>query len=135
MLNKTSAQTTAQQGDQATIENLERKWSAAVVKGDPSPLEQILSEDCTLIGPDGAMLTKSQVIAAVRSGDFKFQSLDPGQMQLRTYGDAAVVTGGGEVKGQYKDRDLSGTQRWTDTFIKLQGRWQCVASQVVHMNL
>ena len=133
MANQTSAQTTAQQSDQAAIENLEREWSTAVVRGDSRPLEQILSEDCSLIGPDGSMLTKSQVIAAVRSGDFKFQSLDPGRMQVRTYGDAAVVTGGGEVKGKYKDQDLSGTQRWTDTFIKLQGRWQCVASQVVHV--
>jgi hypothetical protein len=79
------------------------------------------------------VLTKAQAIDAVRSGNFKFESVDPGQMRLRIYGEAAVVTGGGEVKGQYKGQDLSGPQRWTDTIIKLGGRWQCVASQVVHV--
>jgi len=133
MANQTSGQTTAREDDRTVIEELEREWSAAVVKGDPRPLDKILSEDCTLTGPDGSVLTKSQAIDAVRSGDFKFESLDPGRMEVRIYGDAAVVTGGGEVKGQYKNQDLSGPQRWTDTFIKLGGSWQCVASQVVHV--
>ena len=133
MVNQTSGQTTAREGDQSILEALEREWSAAVVKGDPLPLEKILSEDCTLTGPDGSVLTKSQAIEGVRSGDFKFESLDPGRMQVRIYGDAAVVTGGGEVKGRYKDQDLSGTQRWTDTFIKRSSGWQCVASQVAHV--
>jgi len=52
------------------------------------------------------------------------------KIKVRVYGDAAVVTGHGVRAGTYngvpfKDRQVF----WTDTFIKKDGRWQCVASQ------
>jgi len=65
MANQTSGQTTARESDRPVLEELEREWSAAVVRGDPRPLEQILSEDCTLTGPDGSVLTKSLAIDGV----------------------------------------------------------------------
>jgi hypothetical protein len=38
------------------------------------------------------------------------------------------------MTGQYKGKDISGQYRWTDVFVKRQGRWQVVAthaSQIV----
>jgi hypothetical protein len=51
-------------------------------------------------------------------------------MKVRVYGDAAVVTGLGTRSGvnkgaAFKDRQFL----WTDTFIRKDGRWQCVATQ------
>ena len=51
-------------------------------------------------------------------------------VKVRLYGDTAVVTGLGTRSGTrsgvaFKDRKV----RWTDTFVKRDGRWQCVASQ------
>ena len=49
-------------------------------------------------------------------------------MKLRIYGDAAVVTGRDAIKEQYKGEYVSSQNRWTHIWIKLAGRWQCVAA-------
>lgn len=51
-------------------------------------------------------------------------------MKVRVYGDAAVVAGlvrrSGTIKGiAYKDRQVL----FTDTYVRRDGRWQCVSSQ------
>jgi len=50
--------------------------------------------------------------------------------KVRVYGKAAVVTYRETVKGQYKDKDISGQSRETDTWVKLAGRWQIVATHL-----
>jgi hypothetical protein len=40
-----------------------------------------------------------------------------------------VVTYGTTDKGSYKGKDISGNYRWTDVFVKRNGRWQIVAGQ------
>jgi hypothetical protein len=51
-------------------------------------------------------------------------------MKVRLYGEAAVVTGFGRHSGTYKGVPFRDPQvRWTDTWIRINGRWQCVASQ------
>jgi ketosteroid isomerase-like protein len=49
-------------------------------------------------------------------------------MKVRIYGDAAVVTGRNTTKETLNGKDTSGQERWTDTWIKKAGRWQCVAT-------
>ena len=49
---------------------------------------------------------------------------------MRFYGDTAVVTGRYQISGRYKDRDVTGPQRYTNTYVKQQGRWRLVAQDV-----
>jgi ketosteroid isomerase-like protein len=50
-------------------------------------------------------------------------------MNVRAYGNAAVViTHYTTVKEQYKGKDISGSYRTIDTWVKRAGRWQCVAT-------
>ncbi len=48
-------------------------------------------------------------------------------MKVQVHGDAAVVTYRSTDKGSYKGNDLSGQYRWTDVFVKRNGRWQAIA--------
>jgi ketosteroid isomerase-like protein len=50
-------------------------------------------------------------------------------MKVRVYGDMAVATYGSTDKGSYKGKDISGRFRWTDVFVKRNGRWEIVAGQ------
>jgi ketosteroid isomerase-like protein len=45
-------------------------------------------------------------------------------------GDTGIVVGQGSIKAHTKDGDLSGKYVWTDTFVKQNGEWKAVASQV-----
>jgi ketosteroid isomerase-like protein len=107
---------------------LEEAWSDAFIKGDIAVVDKILADDYANTDENGAVATKAQSIADVKSGDAKFTSIANDDYQVRVYGKAAVVTYRSTIKGQFKGKDISGQYRFTDTWIKLGGRWQCVAS-------
>lgn len=52
-------------------------------------------------------------------------------MQVRVYGDTAVVIGRNTEKGTLKGKPYTYTYRWTDVFVRRDGRWQAVVSQWV----
>ena len=108
---------------------LEEGWGDALVKGDVAFLDRILADDYMDTCDDGTVATKAQDIADLKSGDLKVTSLVADESKVRVYGKAAVVTYRFTLKGQFKDKDISGQYRETDTWVKRAGHWQCVASQ------
>jgi ketosteroid isomerase-like protein len=107
---------------------IERDWTQASLKGDATALGKILGDDWVGQGPAGTM-TKTQVLAELKSGDNKTESITLGDMKVRVYGDTAVVTGSDDEKSSYKGKDTSGHYTWTDVFVKRKGHWEAVASQ------
>ena len=73
---------------------------------------------------------KAEQIASWKAGDYHFSAFDSDDLRIRLYGEAAVATGRIVEKGEMKGRDISGRHRFTRVFVKRQGRWQMVATQV-----
>jgi len=107
---------------------LENDLNNASVKPDVAALGRILADDWTLIDREGTVVNKAQALAEIKSGEDVTASAVADEMKVRVYGDAAVVLGRNTAKEQYKGKDISGQYRFTDTWIKKDGRWQCVAS-------
>jgi ketosteroid isomerase-like protein len=59
--------------------------------------------------------------------------MTPGEMTVRVYGNAAVITGQSSVKASVGGQDMSAELRFTDVWIKRGDRWQAVASQVTRI--
>jgi hypothetical protein len=110
------------------LKKLEIQWGDANVKKDVAVLDRIMADDYTETGIDGNVETKAQGMAFVKSGEYVLSSYAYSDMKVRVYGDTAVVTFINKTKDTYKGRNISGTSRWTDTWIKRGGSWQCVAS-------
>ena len=113
--------------------DLENAWAAAVVKADKSFLERLYADEYHFTAPDGSTGNRQTDIADVASGKFKIRSADLTDMTVRFYGDVAVVTGLNTLKGSYGDEDMSGAYRFTDVFVKRDGRWQVVATQATQI--
>ena len=124
---QTPAQTETGKVEQELIK-LEKDWGEAGLKNDIAFFDKILADDFTESTPEGYFITKAQYIAQMKSGEFVATSWVQDDIKVRVYGDAAVVTGRTATKAQYKGKDVSGQYLWTDTFIKRDGRWQCVAT-------
>jgi ketosteroid isomerase-like protein len=132
ILAQTSAQQTkeiAEHTEQELI-TLENEWAKSVVKLDLAFVERILADDYTWTDAVGNVHTKAEEIASIKSGQGVVTSSVNDKMKVRVYGDAAVVTGLTTQKGIEKGKEVSGQFRWTDTWVKLAGRWQCVADHV-----
>jgi ketosteroid isomerase-like protein len=103
------------------------------VKNDAAALGRMLAEDWLVIGEDGDITDRESFLKEIRSGVLVFEKMDLDDMKVRLYGDSAVVTGRAVVKGKYKGEAFSTQSRWTDVFVKQQGRWLCVSAQLTRL--
>jgi ketosteroid isomerase-like protein len=105
------------------IKKLEQDWAQAV----STALDQYEADDILMTAPGGRVMDKAQHKTDLSSGDLKFESMELSDMTVHVYGDTAVVVGTNNLHGTYKGQDISGRYRFTDTWVKRNGKWQVVA--------
>jgi ketosteroid isomerase-like protein len=106
---------------------LEQTWNdVASIKKDRALLEQILADDYVYTHSNGAVANKAQEITDTMSSEWTSSKTD--DMKVRVYGDVAIVTGRQTHQGTAKGY-VSGPRRFTDIFVKRNGRWQCAGGQ------
>lgn len=111
--------------DELALLQIEKEGADAGVKGDAAWLDRTLS-DSYVGNDDGEAITKAQVLANVKRGIFKTESILHKELKALVFGESAVVHGLTTVKGTVRGKDASGEYRWTDIFEKRDGRWHCV---------
>jgi hypothetical protein len=110
------------------LQDLEQRWVEALVKADTRKLAEILGNRFVDTDEEGNRTEKSGVLAALESGDLKMASIILSDMQVRTYRDSAVVTGGALQTGTFRGQPLVPRIVFTDTFVLENGNWRAVAS-------
>jgi len=114
----------------AILMKMEREWDDTAVTKNASVLERILADDWTYWDTESHFKTKSQMIAELKASTEECEPMALDDLSVRVYGNAAVVTG--REAGNCRDVKAGSTQnfhqRFTDVFIKRNGRWQCVAT-------
>ena len=115
------------------VTRLNRRWMEAYVRRDTAFLEQYLADDYVSTFPDGTVLDKQGEIESLKSGDIALTEMTPSEMNVRTYGGAAVITGRSTIKANVKGKKVSGEYRFTDVWIKQDNHWRAVASQVTRI--
>jgi len=122
-----TAQTTSEQ----ELLKLENDWSQASMKRDGADLQRFYADEYVFTDADGVVTNKVKELKNLTSGAFRLKSYKFDDVKVRRYGDTAIVTGQNTITGVWEDikRDISGPYRFTDIFVKRDGRWQCAASQ------
>jgi Domain of unknown function (DUF4440) len=110
------------------LTTIERKWVGALERGDTAMLDLIFAGTYVDTDEQGHRTDKQGVLSALKSGDLKMQSINLSNVRVRSYGDAAVVTGDAAQKGTYKGKPLTSEVTFTDTFVQHNGKWKAVAS-------
>ncbi len=115
-------------GDVAQLKEIENKWMNAEMHGDAAYLDTILAPDFTYTGPGAAVMNRTELLDRVKSGKTKMEAGSVSDMNVRVYGNAAVVTGAYTQKGTEGEKAFDDSGRFTDTFIKKAGKWLAVAT-------
>lgn len=113
----------------ADIEALEKKWSAALAANDAAALAPLLADDWTNVDTDGSIQTKAEFLESLKSGELKFTSCTLGKINVRVYGDTAVVVGEDASKGTNGGEAFDEKGIFTDVWVKKGDAWVCVATQ------
>jgi len=83
-----------------------------------------------IVWPDGRIVNKREDLKSM-TGDIVFTEFKIDDLQVRLYGDTGIVLGQGTIKAHEEKQNLVGGKFvWTDTFLKKDGVWKVVASQV-----
>lgn len=114
---------------EAELMQTERDIGAANVRRDKSYFERIEADEFLFTDSGGGVTTKAEDVASLDkpAGEFKLVSYSVDNMKVRLYGKTAVVTGIATTTSRGKDREVTGKNRFTDVFVRRDGRWQIVA--------
>jgi len=114
--------------DETQLVALENTWDQAELHNDPAALKMLSRDDFIITEPDGELMTKGQLMATTADRSYHYDVLVSEGYRVRVYGTAAVVTGTHHEKGSAKGKPFDRRGRFTDTWLKFGGGWQCAAS-------
>lgn len=108
---------------------IERDIGAANVSRDKKFFERIEATECIFTDSGGGITTRAEDIASLDqpAGDTKLIKYEVDEMKVFDYGKTAVVFGRVTTTLKNKDREIVNRSRFTDVFVKRDGRWQIVA--------
>jgi ketosteroid isomerase-like protein len=111
------------------IVDLERQAKEAALKRDAAFSEKTLADDYVAISPLGQVINKADTIAARKTAQLRYESIEVSEMVVRLYGNTAVVTARADVKGRELGEEFSGPYRFTRIWVRRSGRWMTVSYQ------
>lgn len=114
-------------GSEREVAALEQKWVDASKASNPDMLGPLLAFNYVKTNSDGKMIGKQEALAQVKAA--KWETDEISDVKVMVYGKAAVATGVWVGKGTAANgKPIDTRERWTDTWIKTSGSWECVAS-------
>ena len=118
-------------GDMGQLYYMEQDWNDADMNNDVAWFERNLAHDYSSVSSRTGVLTdKAEDVADVRSRKGKLTAAVLSDVDVRVSGDTAVVTGVNHITGtDDKNQAFDRRVRFTDTFVKRDGRWQVWATQ------
>ena len=114
----------------ADLDAVEKRFAEALAKADVGLLDQVVSDDWIIIGPEGRIITKSAFLDVVRSGVLTHSTMASDEARTRIYGDTAIITARVVTAGAYRGQAFTTTERATDIFVRDHGLWKCVLTQL-----
>jgi uncharacterized protein (TIGR02246 family) len=124
----------AQEGTAQEVQKLERAWLNAYEQNDEKAMTEIVADDFVITFPNGSMQTKAQILSMIkmpRQAGRPTVKFYTEEVRPRVYGDTVILMG--RVVTEYsRDGQIVSKeqQRYTDTYVKRNGRWQVVASHL-----
>src|SRR5215203_3810441 len=118
------------QTEEPNVLQVERKFFSALIEGNSAELDHLLSDEFLLIDVlTGAETTKGTLLAALSSGQLKFENINPNESRMRLYHCAAVVTGTTRMNGRFADAPFVLFSRYTHVYSHQQDEWHLVSAQ------
>jgi ketosteroid isomerase-like protein len=95
-------------------------------KADAKELDRLYADEFTSVNASGQVQNKAAIIAARVSGRISAQSYELDEVTVQIYGDMAIARTSARIEGN----TASGRFRHLRVFIKRDGRWQVLATQM-----
>ena len=126
MVSGVASQAAAGDAEQAVTAG-EKQWLKSQQTNDVQLLAPLLADKVVETTNDGVFAGKDAVLADAKSTHWS--SVEYTDLKVTVFGDAAIATGTFTGKGTTAaGKPLDVRVRFTDTWVKMDGKWLCVAS-------
>ena len=115
--------------DRDDVLKLEAEWNDAIVKRDVKALDRILADDFMLIWIDGSVIRKTAMLSGAASRKTEIDPFETEEVEVRVYGNTAVVTGRFAQTVRLGAQRETNTFRYTDVYVRRGKTWRAVSAQ------
>jgi uncharacterized protein (TIGR02246 family) len=112
------------------LEAIEEQLASTWKNHDCAGWGALLADDWSVTHIDAQVITKAQALETCRTGPPVTATVD--QVRVRFYGDTAIVTGRTKAMASGVAPQTV-TLRFTDVFVRRDGRWIVVASHATRL--
>jgi ketosteroid isomerase-like protein len=125
--------------EEMALRALEKRWDEAIALGDTSTLNDIIDSDYLVTGMQGEINSKEQILKAVSSSVQLIRSSNRDEIDIRIYGDTAIVTGRvtWSVPNKFagnRSTETSKHARYIKVYIKRENEWKVVLAQATRIS-
>ena len=118
---------------EAELLRLVADWDRAMVENDADTIGAFMADEWVIIGPDGHVGSKAEFLALVRSGALTHDVMESHDVDVRLYGDAALVIARGVSGGVYNGEGFLLFERVSSLFIRNGVGWRCVSTHLSNL--
>ena len=115
--------------DEEKVRQLVREWDEAATRRDTAALSHILADDFTMTNVNGTV-DKKQYLLLIFKSPSKTKDEPSQDIKVQIDGDKATVTGRGTAKVQYRNPHVKSEYQFTDVWVKRNGNWQALSTQL-----
>ena len=129
MLGAAAAQAAPAGADEQAVTAAEQQWLKSQQTNNAELLAPLLADKVVETTGNGKVLSGKDAVLADAKSD-TWSSVDYTDLKVTVFGHTAIATG--MFTGKGKDatgKPLDEQVRFTDTWVKMDGKWLCVASQ------
>jgi len=110
------------------LTKIKEQWSQAEVKRDLGYLDQLFAKDFDMFNARGHF-NKEQMLESLKDPDLTFTELHSDNIQVRLYGNVAVMTDHVKARGIAKGKEFNRESRFVRIFVREHRKWQAVLAQ------
>ena len=101
-----------------------------MISNDPEAIGRFMHDDWLIVGSDGETTDKPTFLEQVRSGRLTHDTMTTADIQVRRFGDVAVLLATGVSAGTFQGRRFREQERQSNVFVRTTGHWRCVLTHL-----
>ncbi len=115
------------------VRTAERQRFEAMMSQNVAALDTLLDEDLTYVHTDGEIQSKPEFIDLIRSRRLVYESIAPSEVHVQVYDGVATATGLSQMRVRSATGASSFGIRFTEVYIRREGRWLLAAWQATRV--
>jgi ketosteroid isomerase-like protein len=110
-----------------------QEFNGALLAQDLDALSRIYADDYMLVRPDGSVLSKQEVLSDLRDGGLIFRSIEIRDVNVRVYGQTALLTGDSRTATSRFGKEAQAHVRLVAVYVAESGRLRLAHFQSVSL--